>query len=72
MANPAARKCLDDGFSLEPIISQGVMVDQFCVNKRNGNRCKVWEYFRGECSLTKKKKTHGQAGTNAPPGGISE
>ncbi len=50
-SNPAAEKCVSDGYSLQPIVKNGVTADHFCVNKKNGTRCKVWKYFRGKCRL---------------------
>jgi len=50
--NPAARKCLEDGYALEPVRdADGVPVDHHCVDATTGKRCEVWEYFRGECRL---------------------
>ncbi len=51
-ANPAARKCLEDGYQLQPIIgADGVPVDHECVDPVSGKRCEAWQYFRGECRL---------------------
>ena len=50
--NPAARKCLDDGYQLEPVRgADGVVVDHRCIDQRSGRWCEVWEYFRGTCRL---------------------
>lgn len=50
--NPAARKCLDDGFELKPVLDAGgVPVDHDCIDQRSGKRCEVWDYFRGDCRL---------------------
>jgi putative hemolysin len=50
--NPAARKCLDDGYELEPVrAADGLPIDHDCVDKRTGKRCDVWDYFRGSCRL---------------------
>jgi putative hemolysin len=50
--NPAARKCLEDGYELEPVFDpDGVPIDHQCVDKTTGKRCEVWEYFRGKCRL---------------------
>ncbi len=51
MANPAAVKCVNDGYKLVPVIKNGVPVESFCVNPENGKECEVWKYFRGECVL---------------------
>ncbi|MBF0258340.1 MAG: DUF333 domain-containing protein [Desulfamplus sp.] len=51
MANPAATRCVNDGYSLEPIIENGVNVDYLCVNPETGFKCEIWKYFRNECSL---------------------
>src|SRR5437016_423976 len=51
-ANPAARKCLEDGYALQPMLgSDGLPVDHECVDRASGKRCEVWEYFRHECRL---------------------
>lgn len=52
MPNPAARKCLEDGYELEPVLADGVPIDHDCVDKTSGKRCKVWDYFRGNCRLS--------------------
>jgi len=51
MANPAAQKCVEDGYILEPILENGIPIDYICVNPNTGRKCKVWKYFRDECSL---------------------
>jgi putative hemolysin len=51
-ANPAARKCLEDGYKLEPVLgADGLPVDHDCVDPTSGKRCEVWDYFRRECRL---------------------
>ena len=52
LANPAATKCIEDGYALEPIIEHGVSRGYFCVNRETGRKCEIWSYFRGECDLT--------------------
>ena len=54
MANPAAKKCLADGYVLEPVIENGVSVGNLCVNPITGSACDVWEYFRDACELGQK------------------
>ncbi|RLC21457.1 MAG: hypothetical protein DRI57_02290 [Deltaproteobacteria bacterium] len=49
--NPAAQKCVEDGYILEPILENGVPIDSVCVNPDTGRKCEVWKYFRDECSL---------------------
>jgi len=49
--NPAAQKCVGDGYTLEPILKNGVPVDYVCVNPDTGRKCDIWKYFRGECHL---------------------
>ena len=51
IANPAAARCVDDGYQLEPVVENGVSVDSLCVNPETGLKCEVWKYFRNECSL---------------------
>lgn len=53
LANPAATRCVNDGYTLEPVIKNGVSVDYMCVNPETGLRCEIWKYFRHECSLEK-------------------
>jgi putative hemolysin len=51
-ANPAARKCVQDGYQLEPVRdAAGVVTDHRCIDPASGRRCEVWEYFRGTCRL---------------------
>jgi len=51
LANPAAIKCVNDGFVLESVMKNGVPIDHICKNPKNGKKCKAWKYFRGECRL---------------------
>lgn len=52
-ANPAAIKCIEDGYALKPIKENGVVPrGYFCENKETGMKCEIWSYFRGDCSLT--------------------
>lgn len=53
--NPAARKCINDGFILEPVLENGVPVNYLCINPEAGLKCDVWDYFRNECSLSIKE-----------------
>ena len=55
IANPAATRCVDDGYKLEPVIKNGVTVEYICVNPETGPKCEVWRYFRDECSLKPKQ-----------------
>ncbi len=52
LANPAAMKCIKDGYALKPIEENGVSIGYFCVNKETGMKCDIWSYFRGECDLS--------------------
>lgn len=59
IANPAAVKCVEDGYQLSTITENGVPTAAFCYNPENGKKCEVWQYFRGECHLEKyKAKKH--------------
>jgi putative hemolysin len=51
LANPAAGRCINDGYVLEPIVENGVSVDYLCVNSKTGLKCEIWKYFRNECTL---------------------
>ncbi|MBF0412916.1 MAG: DUF333 domain-containing protein [Desulfamplus sp.] len=51
MANPAATRCIDDGYQLEPVVENGVTVEYMCVNPETGLKCEAWKYLRNECSL---------------------
>lgn len=51
-ANPAAIKCIKDGYSLRPIEDNGVAIGYLCINTETGMKCEIWSYFRGECDLS--------------------
>lgn len=51
LANPAAVKCLDDGFVLKAFEKNGILEQFLCINPETSMRCEIWSYFRGECSL---------------------
>ncbi len=54
LANPAAARCLRDGYRLEFIYSpDGVPLQGLCVNDAMSAKCEEWAYFRGECRLDK-------------------
>lgn len=64
IANPAARKCLDDGYHLEPVRdADGLSIAHDCVDRNSGKRCDAWDYFRGDCLLP---PSGGNAGTEPP------
>ena len=50
-ANPAVKKCLENGFVVEPVMENGVPVDHRCINPETGRACGVWEYYRKDCAL---------------------
>lgn len=50
-ANPAVKKCLEDGYVVEPVMENGVPVDHRCINPETGKACGVWEYYRDACML---------------------
>lgn len=52
MPNPAAEKCIRDGFELKPIVENGVPVGYRCVDPRTGKSCEVWEYYRKQCDIS--------------------
>ena len=56
LTNPAARKCINDGFILKPVLKHGVPVKYLCINPETGLKCDVWEYFRNECRLGTRTK----------------
>ena len=49
--NPAARKCLDDGYRLVAVKKDGVPRWYFCIDPESGKKCEVWAYFRRQCHL---------------------
>ena len=49
--NPAAVKCINDGYEVQPVKEYGVPIKYLCVNKDTGIKCELWSYFRGECDL---------------------
>jgi putative hemolysin len=52
IANPAARKCVDDGYLLEPVrAADGLPIAHDCVDPSSGKRCDAWDFFRGSCLL---------------------
>jgi putative hemolysin len=52
MVNPAAKKCVEAGYTQAVLYSQnGVPTGMLCVNKEKGKKCEAWAYFRGECQL---------------------
>ncbi|MBF0574293.1 MAG: DUF333 domain-containing protein [Desulfamplus sp.] len=53
IANPAATRCVNDGYKLEPVIKNGVTVEYICINPETGLECEIWRYFRKECQLTR-------------------
>ncbi len=55
ISNPAAARCINDGYKLEPVIKNGVTVEYMCVDPNTGVKCEVWRYFRKECSLNSEK-----------------
>jgi putative hemolysin len=58
LANPAAARCLRDGYRLEFIYSpNGVPLQGLCVNAVAQAKCEEWAYFRGECRLDKASPT---------------
>lgn len=56
MGNPAAQKCVNDGFVLTPVVEQGVPVKYMCSNPSTGLKCEVWAYFKNQCRLGSPKK----------------
>jgi putative hemolysin len=52
IVNPAAEKCVQDGYAQELLFSsEGVPTAALCVSKKNGQKCEEWAYFRGNCKL---------------------
>lgn len=50
--NPAAVKCINDGYILKAIEEYGVSKGYLCVNQETGMKCEIWSYFKGECDLS--------------------
>jgi len=52
IANPAAEKCVQDGYAQELLFSpEGMPIKALCVNKEAKQKCDEWAYFRGDCKL---------------------
>ena len=52
LANPASRKCVQEGYALQPVQGpDGVVSDYNCVDRKTGKSCPEWDYFRGTCTL---------------------
>jgi len=60
LANPAVKKCLEDGYVVEPVMKNGVPVDHRCINPRTGLECGVWEYYRNDCTLSAGDESRGK------------
>ena len=52
LANPAHEKCIADGYQIQTLYENGVPIAANCINSSNGKDCEVWEYYRGNCTLT--------------------
>ena len=53
VSDPSVCKCEADGFVVEQVLENGVVVRHRCVDPRTGISCDTWAYFRGACSLTR-------------------
>lgn len=51
VSNPAAEKCVRDGYQSEPVLENGVPVGYVCIDPETGKKCEIWKYFRGECKI---------------------
>jgi putative hemolysin len=51
LANPATTKCQEDGYTSQPVMTNGVPTGGLCVDQENNSACEEWAYFRGECQL---------------------
>jgi putative hemolysin len=52
IANPAAEKCVQDGYTQELLwSSEDVPTGALCVSNKTGQKCEEWAYFRGDCKL---------------------
>ncbi len=49
LGNPAVKKCLDDGYDILPITTNGLPSGNLCVDAEN--KCEVWSFYRGDCLL---------------------
>ena len=53
LANPAAVRCIDDGYQLKPVVKNGIQVGNMCVDLITGKQCEVWDYYHELCRLSK-------------------
>jgi putative hemolysin len=51
MPNPSVKKCLEDGYQIEHILTHGIPTGSYCVDAQSGKKCEAWAYFHGECRL---------------------
>ena len=51
LANPADRKCAEQGYRVEYVRRDGVRIRSLCVNDETGAKCETWAWVREECSL---------------------
>ena len=54
-ANPAALKCIEDGYEIQEIVMQDKVIPELiCVNTLNNKQCKLWAYYHDQCILNLK------------------
>jgi putative hemolysin len=52
IANPAAIKCVQEGYTQEILMSaENTPIGALCVNLITGQKCEEWAYFKGQCQL---------------------
>lgn len=51
LANPAAEKCIKDGYTLSAILENEIPVGHWCEDSLTRNQCEIWDYYRGNCFL---------------------
>lgn len=51
LANPADTACIEQGYRVEYVRSDGLPIRSLCVNEETGTKCETWAWLREECSL---------------------
>ena len=49
--NPAVKKCVDNGYEILSINTNGVPSGNWCINAKTKIKCEAWSFYRGDCLL---------------------
>ena len=51
VADPSVKSCIDQGFDVVPIESNGITVSYMCADVETGKKCDSWSFYRKECLM---------------------